>query len=45
MYPCTKFQLVWRTSDVGTILPQKLYENFPGHRFKTHTLIFRHRLD
>ena len=23
MYPCTKFQLIWRTSDFGTKLVQK----------------------
>ena len=24
MYPCTKFQLIWRTSDFGTKLPPKI---------------------
>ena len=24
MYPCTKFQSIWRTSDLGTKLPQKV---------------------
>ena len=23
MYPCSKFQLIWRTSDFGTKLAQK----------------------
>ena len=23
MYPCTKFQLIWRTSDLGTRFKQK----------------------
>ena len=24
MYPCTKFQLIWKTSDFGIKLPQKI---------------------
>ena len=24
MYPCTKFQLIWRTSDVGTKVSQQI---------------------
>ena len=27
MYPCTKFQLIWRTSDFGTKFAQKNVNN------------------
>ena len=29
MYPCTKFQLVWRTSDIGTKFATTTTPNHP----------------
>ena len=41
MYPCTKFQLIWRTSDFGTKLAIK---NMNDKNFETINIKFEIRI-
>ena len=47
MYLCTKFQLIWRTSDFGTIFAQKNVsdKNFEKMNIKFEIRILAHELE
>ena len=42
MYPCTKFQLIWRTPDFGTKFAQK---NMNGKNFEKINIKFEVKIE